>query len=58
MADDKDGTRGCLSAGELIQYRTQYNQYAIQAATNGEEPLSFDAWLNSMGRRRCGPMAG
>lgn len=55
---DKDGTRGCLSAGELVEWQAAYKQYVADMSTSGEDPLSFDSWLNSKGRKRCGMMAG
>lgn len=54
--DNKDknsaGTR-CLTATELVTMRAHYDAYQMETQSNGEEPLSFEAWLNSQGLRNC-----
>ena len=47
-----DGTR-CLTATELVTMRAHYDAYAIETQSGGEEPLGFEAWLNSKGLRNC-----
>jgi len=49
---NKDGTR-CMTASELITMIAHYEAYAIEKQSNGEEPLSKEAWLNSQGMRNC-----
>lgn len=43
----------CVGAARLLQLKPEYDDYAIEVQSNGEEPLDFDSWLNSKGLRRC-----
>jgi len=49
---NKDGTR-CMTTVETVTMRAHYSAYQIEQQSQGEEALSWEAWLNSQGMRNC-----
>lgn len=47
LADISLGSGLASMAKSTIALRKQYNQYAMQAQENGQEPMSFEEWVKS-----------